>query len=297
MDELPDGSSQYDLLCSNMRLDVGQLKQVMPEDTIYITILRDPLRTFESVFSCYSSTVPAFILAKKVAERTGHKSALSLFLESPDAFWEPNEPGNSLGKNPMSFDLGLDSQQWNATWRTDLALLEDTFSLVMIAEHFDESLILLGNLLNLNLEELAYVRLNTRPPQDILPLDDETRDQISAWNTLDVLLYDFFLQMFLEKVEKYGLERLNSEVALLRATTNRIRRKCVARAGVHPRELEDLVRPWQTDTVTILGYEIQKNLTKQEQGFCTRLVLPELQYHAHLYFQQYGRDLRAVPTE
>ncbi|XP_060882622.1 galactose-3-O-sulfotransferase 2 [Labrus mixtus] len=297
VDELPDDSSQYDLLCSNMRLDVKQLKQVMPENAVYITILREPLRTFESVFSYYTSTVPAFILAKKVAETTGHKSALSLFLESPDAFWDPKEPGNCLGRNPMSFDLGIDSQQWNTTWRTDLSLLEETFQLVMIAEHFDESLILLGSLLDLDMEELAYVRLNTRSLQDVTHLDDDTKDQISAWNTLDVLLYDFFLQIFLEKVEKYGLERLNSEVALLRATTNRIRRKCVARSGVYPEELEDLVRPWQTDTVTILGYQIQKNLTKPEQAFCTRLVLPELQYHAHLYFQQYGRDMRAVPTE
>ncbi|XP_041673399.1 galactose-3-O-sulfotransferase 2 [Cheilinus undulatus] len=297
VDELPDGSFQFDLLCSNMRLDIDQLKQVMPKNTIFITILREPLRTFESVFSYYSSSVPAFILAKKVAEMTGHKSALSLFLESPEAFWDPKEPGNSLGKNPMSFDLGLDGQRWNSTWRTDLALLEETFQLVMIAEHFDESLILLGSLLNLDMEELAYVRLNTRSPQSVIPLDDGTKDQISSWNTLDVLLYDFFLQIFLEKVEKHGLERLNSEVALLRATTNRIRRKCLARTGVHPEELEDLVRPWQTDTVTILGYQIQKNLTRPEQGFCTRLVLPELQYHAHLYFQQYGRDMRAVPTE
>uniref|UniRef100_UPI0037E93DB5 galactosylceramide sulfotransferase n=1 Tax=Semicossyphus pulcher TaxID=241346 RepID=UPI0037E93DB5 len=297
VDELPDGSSQYDLLCSNMRLDVGQLKQVMPQNAIYITILREPLRTFESVFSYYTSTVPAFILAKKVAETSGHKSALSLFLDSPDAFWDPEEPGNGLGKNPMSFDLGLDNQQWNSTWRTDLALLEDTFQLVMIAEHFDESLILLGGLLNLELEELAYVYLNVRSHQDVSPLDDDTQVKISTWNSLDVLLYDFFLQLFLEKVEKYGLERLNSEVALLRATIDRIRQKCVARKGVHPVELEDLVRPWQTDTVTILGYQIRKNLTKQEQGFCTRLVLPELQYHTHLYFQQYGRDMRAVPTE
>uniref|UniRef100_A0A3Q3FSN0 Galactose-3-O-sulfotransferase 4 n=1 Tax=Labrus bergylta TaxID=56723 RepID=A0A3Q3FSN0_9LABR len=257
-------------------------QKVMPENAVYITILREPLRTFESVFSYYTSTVP---------------SALSLFLESPDAFWDPKEPGNCLGRNPMSFDLGIDSQQWNTTWRTDLSLLEETFQLVMIAEHFDESLILLGSLLDLNMEELAYVRLNTRSLQDVTHLDDDTKDQISAWNTLDVLLYDFFLQIFLEKVEKYGLERLNSEVALLRATTNRIRRKCVARSGVYPEELEDLVRPWQTDTVTILGYQIQKNLTKPEQAFCTRLVLPELQYHAHLYFQQYGRDMRAVPTD
>ncbi|XP_070778964.1 galactose-3-O-sulfotransferase 2 [Enoplosus armatus] len=296
VDELPDGSSQYDILCSHMRLDAGQLKQVMPPNTIYITILREPLRTFEAVFSYYTSTVPAFTLAKKAAERAEHKSALSVFLESPESFWDPKEPGNGLGKNPQSFDLGLNSRQWNSSWPADLMLLEDTFQLVMIAEHFDESLVLLGALLKLELEELAYVRLNARSPQDVMPLDNITKARIRAWNSLDVLLYDFFLQFFWEKAERYGLERLNREVAQLRASTDTIRQKCVARKGVPPGELEDLVRPWQTDSVTILGYQIQGNLTKQEQGFCTRLVLPELQYHAHLYFQQYGRDMRAVPT-
>ncbi|XP_038593381.1 galactose-3-O-sulfotransferase 2 [Micropterus salmoides] len=294
VDELPDGYSQYDILCSHMRLDVVQLKQVMPPNAIYITILREPLQTFESVFSYYTTTVPAFTLAKQTAE---HKSALSVFLESPDSFWDPNEPGNGLGKNPMSFDLGLNSQQWISSWPADLTLLEETFQLVMIAEHFDESLVLLGALLNLKLEELAYVRLNTRSPQDVTPLDDITKARIRAWNSLDVLLYDYFLQVFWEKAEQYGLERLNREVALLRASTDTIRQKCVARNGVPPGELEDLVRPWQSDSVTILGYQVQGNLTKQEQGFCIRLVLPEIQYHAHLYFQQYGRDMRAVPTE
>ncbi|XP_044038394.1 galactose-3-O-sulfotransferase 2 [Siniperca chuatsi] len=297
VDELPDGSSQYDILCSHMRLDVGQLKQVMPPNAIYITILREPLRTFESVFSYYTSAVPAFTLAKKAAETAGHKSALSVFLESPESFWDPKEPGNGLGKNPMSFDLGLNSRQWTSSWPADLILLEETFQLVMIAEHFDESLVLLGALLQLELEELAYVRLNTRSPQDVTPLDDITKARIRAWNSLDVLLYDFFLQFFWEKAEQYGPERLNREVALLRASTDTIRQKCVARKGVPPGELEDLVRPWQTDSVTILGYQVQGNLTKQEQGFCMRLVLPEIQYHAHLYFQQYGRDMKAVPTE
>ncbi|KAM4635505.1 galactose-3-O-sulfotransferase 2 [Polymixia lowei] len=297
VDELPDGSSQFDILCSHMHLDLGQLKQVMPQNTIYITILREPLRTFEAIFSYYTSAVPAFTLAKKAAEAGEHKSALSVFLESPESFWDPNEPGNGLGKNPMSFDLGLNSQQWNSSWPADLTLLEETFQLVMIAEHFDESLVLLGALLKLKPEELAYVRLNIRSPQDITLLDDITKARIRTWNTLDVLLYDFFLQLFWEKAEQYGLEKLKMEVAVLRASTERIRQSCVAREGVHPGELEDLVRPWQTDSVTILGYQVRGNLTQQEQGFCVRLVLPELQYHAHLYFQQYGRDMRAMPTD
>ncbi|XP_018554068.1 LOW QUALITY PROTEIN: galactose-3-O-sulfotransferase 2 [Lates calcarifer] len=297
VDELPDSSSQFDILCSHMRLDVEQVKQIMPPNTTYITILREPLQTFESVFSYYTSTIPAFTLAKKVAETAEHKSALSVFLESPESFWDPKEPENGLAKNPMSFDLGLNSQQWNSSWPADLTLLKETFQLVMIAEHFDESLVLLGALLKLELEELAYLRLNTRSPKYVTLLDDITKARLRAWNSLDVLLYDFFLKLFWEKAEQYGLERLNRDVALLKVSTDRIRQKCVARKGVPPEELEDFIRPWQTDSVTILGYQIQGNLTKHEQGFCMRLVLPELQYHAHLYFLQYGRDMRAARTE
>ncbi|XP_035603766.1 galactose-3-O-sulfotransferase 2-like [Oncorhynchus keta] len=297
VDELPPGSSQFDMLCSHMRLDLGQVKQVMPRNTIYITLLRDPLQTFESVFSYYTSTVPAFTLAKKAADTANMKSALSVFLEAPESYWDPTEPGNGLARNPMSFDLGLSSQEWNASWPMELTQLEEAFQLVMIAEHFDESLVLLGALLQLEPEELAYVRLNVRAPSDITPLEDDTKARLWAWNSLDVLLYNLFLQVFWEKAEQYGLGRLKREVALLRASTQRLRQKCVAREGVPPGELEDLVRPWQTDTVTILGYKVRGNLTLQEEGLCVRLVLPELQYHSHLYFQQYGHDMRSIPTD
>lgn len=196
----------------------------------------------------------------------------------------------------MSFDFGLDSQNLNSSWSAHLTLLKETFHLVMLAEHFDESLVLLGAMLKLELEELAYVRLNTRSAH-ITPLDDMTKDRIRAWNSLDVRLYDFFLQLFWEKATEYGLERLKREVDLLRASTDRITQKCVVGKEVPPVELEDFIKPWQTDSVTILGYHIQPNLSKQEQEFCVRLVLPELQYHTHLYFKQYDRAMRPVPTE
>lgn len=274
-----------------MRLNVGPLKQLMPPNAAYITIMREPVGTFESIFSSYASTVPAFILAKKAA---GNGSALLTFLESPESFWDSTEPGNGLGNNPVSFDLGLDTQKWNFSYHADVTLLKETFQLVMIAEHFDESLVLLADLLNLGLEDLAYVRLNTRSAKDITQLDGITKAKIRAWNSQDALLYDVFLELFWEKVAQYGLERMTRNVALLRASTKRIRQKCVARKEVPPEELDDSIRPWQTDSATILGYQIQNKMSKQEQRFCMRLVLPEHQYHAHLYFQQYGRTMRTV---
>uniref|UniRef100_A0AAY4BUF1 Galactose-3-O-sulfotransferase 4 n=1 Tax=Denticeps clupeoides TaxID=299321 RepID=A0AAY4BUF1_9TELE len=278
VDELPEGAAQFDILCSHMRLDLAQLRQVMPQNTVFFTLLRDPVRTFESVFSYFTATVPAFAQAKAAAA-VARKSALSVFLESPESFWDPGEIRNGLAKNPMCFDLGLNSQGWNASWPEDLAQLEDAFQLVMIAEHFDESLVLLGALLGLDHEDLAYVRLNARSAGSVATLDEGTVGRLRSWNALDVLLYDFFLQLFWEKAELYGLDRLERDAALLREAAERLRQTCVARRGVPPGDLEDLLRPWQTDTATVVGYELRANLSQQQQGRCVRLTLPELQYH------------------
>uniref|UniRef100_A0A8C6WW19 Galactose-3-O-sulfotransferase 3 n=1 Tax=Neogobius melanostomus TaxID=47308 RepID=A0A8C6WW19_9GOBI len=227
---------------------------VMTADPIFITILRDPVHTFGLSLLFYSC------------------------LHS---------------KNPVTFDVGINNHVWTSSWPADLASLEESFNLVMIAEHFDETLILLGALLNLELKELAYVHINSRAIKDVHPLHDATKAKIKAWNNLDDWMYGYFKEIFLERVKQYGRVRLQREVKLLRASTQRIRQKCLARNGVPPEELEDLVRPWQTKSLTILGYEVHRNLTKQEQGFCLRMVLPEHQYHAHLYYQQYGRDMKA----
>ncbi|KAK9978548.1 hypothetical protein ABG768_020294 [Culter alburnus] len=296
VDELPEGSSQFDLLCSHMRLDLPQVRKVMPQNTVFITLLRDPIKTFESVFRYHTSTVPAFFSAHRAAASEG-KPALKVFLDSPETFWDPKEPGNGLAKNPMSFDMGLNNQKWNGSWPEDLALLEEAFHLVMIAEHFDESLVLLGALLGLEHEDLAYLRLNARAGNSVTELDENIRAKVRSWNVLDTLLYDFFVQVFWEKAAQYGLERLKAEAAQLRDSTENIRRKCVSRAAVPPAELEDLLRPRQTESVTIVGYEVRGNLSLQDQGFCVRMMLPELQYHSHLYFKQYGRDMRAAPAD
>ncbi|XP_030200649.1 galactose-3-O-sulfotransferase 2 [Gadus morhua] len=306
VEELPEGSSQFDLLVSPLRLHLPALRQVMPPDAVYVTVIRDPVATFESVFSTHASEVPAFRLARAAAAATVAATAppttpLELFLETPERFWDPGRPGNGLARNPMSFDLGLDSAAGAAggnssAWEADLAALEAGLRLVLIAEHLDESLVLLGALLGLEGEELASVRLNARTLSHVTPLGPRARRRARAWNTADALLYDRFLRRLWEQAGRYGAERLRGEVALLRASTERVRRQCVARGGVAPGGLEELLRPRQSPGATVLGYQLRADLSQQELGFCVRLVLPERQYHAHLYFQQYGRDLRPSST-
>ncbi|CAL8315983.1 unnamed protein product [Arctogadus glacialis] len=306
VEELPEGSSQFDLLVSPLRLHLPALRQVMPPDAVYVTVIRDPVATFESVFSTHASEVPAFRLARAAAAAAAAAATappttpLELFLETPERFWDPGRPGNGLARNPMSFDLGLDSVAGaggnSSAWAAELAALEAGLRLVLIAEHLDESLVLLGALLGLEGEELASVRLNARTLSHVTPLGPRARRRARAWNAADALLYDRFLRRLWEQAGRYGAERLRGEVALLRASTERVRRRCVARGGVAPGGLEELLRPRQSPGATVLGYQLRADLSQQELGFCVRLVLPERQYHAHLYFQQYGRDLRPSST-
>ncbi|XP_028678602.1 galactose-3-O-sulfotransferase 3, partial [Erpetoichthys calabaricus] len=294
VDELPLASSHFDVLCSHTRLDLEELGKVMPADSVYVTILRDPATTFESLFSYYQNSIPAF---SKVSAATGSgnlTALLSAFLEMPEFYYNASSPGNGLAKNPMTFDLGLDNQEWASTWPEMLEQLSHAFQLVMMAEYFDESLILLKDLLGLEHEDLIYVKLNLRQDSYRTPLTEEMLARMQSWNSLDLLLYSYFKEVFWERVRRYGLQRMAREVSILKSLVKETRHLCLQEEALPPGELGEMTRPFQPETAIILGYALQQNLTEDDAYFCLRLVLPELQYHTHLYFQQYKREVPSI---
>ncbi len=66
--------------------------------------------------------------------------------------------------------MGLNNQKWNGSWPEDM---EQEFHLVIIAEHFDESLVLLGGSSRLEHEDLVYLRLNARAGNSVTELGRE----------------------------------------------------------------------------------------------------------------------------
>ncbi|XP_015277291.1 PREDICTED: galactosylceramide sulfotransferase-like, partial [Gekko japonicus] len=292
VEDLPPGAAHFNLLCSHMRLEAGEVQAVVPSPSVFLTILRDPVRTFESVFHYYRNIVPAF------QPLANHSRPLLAFLEASSQYYDAQDVSNGLARNPMTFDLGLNASQEVAPgsrWASELERLNQTFQLVMIAEHFDESLLLARELLGLDMEELLYVRLNVRHKEEA-PLSKELVQKIQAWNWLDVQLYRFFQSIFWRKVEHYGYVRMKQELATFRALLQEAVGKCLAGEPVGPEVMADELRPWQPGSVTILGYNLRQNLTSDQYRDCFRMVLPELQYHAYLYYRQYGRDMRPLPT-
>ncbi|XP_044275265.1 galactose-3-O-sulfotransferase 3-like [Varanus komodoensis] len=294
VEDLPQGAAHFDLLCSHMRLDAGEVRALMPSPSIFLTILRHPVQTFESVFHYYRNMVPAF---QPVAN---HSRPLLAFLEASARYYNAQDVSNGLAKNPMAFDLGLDASQEEESsnqWLRELERLNQTFQLVMIAEHFDESLLLARELLGLDMEELVYVRLNVRhKEEEEKPLSKALAQKIQAWNSFDVQLYKFFQSIFWLKVERFGYLRMKRELDAFRMLQQQTVTRCLTGESVRPEDVADDLRPWQPGSVTILGYTLRQNLTYAQHSACFRMVLPELQYHTYLYYRQYGKDMRPLPT-
>nr|XP_005994185.1 PREDICTED: galactosylceramide sulfotransferase-like [Latimeria chalumnae] len=283
--ELPENATEFDIICSHMRLDVEEVKKVMPMDSVYLTILRDPVESFESVFVYYGSYVPAFKLASEFPD------PLTAFLEKPDLYYNSTMLSNSIAKNPMAYDLGLRAHDSDGPSLQELQKIEKTFSLVMITEYFDESLILAKELLGLNLEDIIYLKLNARQKEDVVSISKDQAAKIRTWNLLDVALYNHFRKKLQNKIEHYGTQRMEQEVRTLRGLIAEVTQQCIQDKAVKPEQLEEKLRPWQPNTVSIFGYNLKGNLTQVEYDKCLRLAWPELQYHSFLYNKQYRKSM------
>ena len=181
----------------------------MPNNPAYITILREPGSMFESLFAYFQTVCKSF---KSVPNRS-----LEAFLEDP---WRYYRPGDKLpARNSLTFDLGGDKDRpvTDAAYVRDfVAAVDRSFSLVMIAEHFDESLVLLRRLLSWDVDDVLYVKLNMRADDVKRSLAPELRDKVRAWNSLDAQLYDHFNASLWRKLEDLGPACVAREVQLLR---------------------------------------------------------------------------------
>ncbi|NWW57293.1 G3ST4 sulfotransferase, partial [Ifrita kowaldi] len=181
-----------------------QVQKVMPNDSFYFSIVRDPGTLGASAFSYFRSASPAF----------RRSPSLDAFLASPSRFFRPGIFGNHYARNLQWFDFGLPDEPPPGKIPEILENLERVFPLVLLAESFDESLVLLR-------EALCW------PPHSVDSFAHNSRDspgktspeqirRLRAWNSLDWALYSHLNRSFWRKAEEFGIARLRDEVARLR---------------------------------------------------------------------------------
>ncbi|XP_025066912.1 galactose-3-O-sulfotransferase 4 isoform X2 [Alligator sinensis] len=286
------GGAPYDILCHHMRFNLPEVQKVMQADSFYFSIVRDPAALAASAFSYYQAVVSAF----RRAGTLGH------FAAAPERYYDPAARGNHYARNLLWFDFGLpvppaSGTEADAAMEAALAQLDRTFRLVLLTEHFDESLVLLQEALCWDEDDVAAFPHNGR--RALGPaMAPGLAAQLRAWNELDWQLYTHVNRSFWARVEAYGRERMARDVARLRGRRQELAEHCLAGGGPVPasRIGDPQLRPLQLGRAEILGYELRAGLGPAERRLCARMVTLVLQYKDLLDRRQFGGNSTSNPT-
>uniref|UniRef100_A0A669DY46 Galactose-3-O-sulfotransferase 4 n=1 Tax=Oreochromis niloticus TaxID=8128 RepID=A0A669DY46_ORENI len=276
---------EFHIMGNHMRFNKPEVEKVMPADTFYFSIIRDPVALAESSFAYYKEVAPAFRKAKGLGD----------FVDDPNKYYDPRLCNNHYARNLLWFDFGMDN---NANFSVELAqygeaMIRQTFRLILVSQYFDESMILLRHALCWPLDAVVSFSLNARQQKSgtgrsqgkMLPnlsLTDRQREKLRQWNALDWYLYKTFNRTFWEDIDKFGRAQMEQEVALLRMRREILGRVCLKDGGkpVEAYRIRDKnIRPFQSGVVKILGYELQ-------------MIRPEIQYKDLLDSKQFPRAVQ-----
>ncbi|XP_006640258.2 galactosylceramide sulfotransferase isoform X2 [Lepisosteus oculatus] len=270
----------FNIICNHMRFNEHEVLKLLPADSTYFTILRDPAELFESSFHYFGKVVP---LTWKISA----EDKLTEFLHDPWRYYDPDGYNAFYLRNLLFFDFGYDNNLSPEDPRVEESIraIENRFHLVMLVEHFEESLILLKDALCWEMEDLLFFKLNARKDSLVSKLTPELRSQAIDWNGIDWKLYRHFNASFWKKVEAYGRERMARDVAELQRRNAEMAAICIE--GGQPVEAgriqETSMQPWQPfGEKSILGYNLKKNINKKNRKLCRKMLTPEIQYLTEL---------------
>ncbi|KAM8899386.1 galactose-3-O-sulfotransferase 4 isoform 2-T2 [Spinachia spinachia] len=315
------GAMEYHIMGNHMRFNKPEVEKVMPADTFYFSIIRNPVALAESSFAYYKEVAPAFRKAKTLGD----------FADDPRKYYDPRLRNNHYARNLLLFDFGMDH---NDNFSEALAqraekMIRQTFKLILVSEYFDQSMILLRHALCWPLDAVVSFSLNARQQKPSIPggmsaswvgkvataagvagkggrsqaktatnITEDQREKLRQWNALDWHLYKSFNQTFWEEIHRFGHPQMEEEVALLRMRREDLARVCLRDGGkpVEAHRIRDKnIRPYQSGLVKILGYELQPGLDNATRMSCLRMIRPEIQYKDVLDAKQFLRPLAAQP--
>lgn len=270
----------FNVVCNHMRFDRQEVAKLLPPDAVYVTILRDPADLFESSFHYYHKAVP-------FTWRISGENKLTEFLNSPQTFYSPEAFNSFYLKNLLFFDFGFDNnvEPDDPRVTTGIQYLLKQFNLVLIAEYFEESLILLKNTLCWTMEDILYFKLNVRKQSSVSQLTPELRAKALQWNGADWRLYQHFNASFWARIEAFGKERMKLEVSELRRRNAEMKAICIEDgAAVEFQKIHDRrFLPWQPlGDSSILGYNVKKKIDPKYRAICEKMLTPEIQYLSSL---------------
>jgi len=272
-----------------MRFEYKGLKSLMPADSVYITIVREPLELFLSIFVYMYEVVPAFHSLPQ-----NGKDSVELWLDQAEKYVKGKQKGgySFFAKSSTFYDFGFDN--WNETENyisNAISQIHSMFDLVLVSDHMLESLVLLSDLMNWQLEDVACMQINSQTHKNSLNATDKARvrEKVRGWNKADAALFDYFNATLWKKVEIYGSSRMAHDVIKLKQINENLFDMCVDnKNGVDVSKLEDpnMKRfAYKPSGVSVTGFNVKTNATNRT--YCEQLIIPENAFTAKIFELQY----------
>lgn len=217
---------KFDMLCNNAVFNEDEMKAYLKPAPFFFTIIRNPVTQMASSFSAYQTDA-----GESWSQRIHWLEQLWLG-DLSEIRHLPEVLGHF--RNPQAHDLGWyehvgqsavfdqDDQAVDA-WLQELQL---SMGLVMLKEHFDEGLVLLGHNLGLKTEDLVHINFKESFHPPSLPSKAEA-ERLEALLMVDTKLYQHFNQTFWQQWELAGGHaKLGASLAELRDSNKQVSKAC-----------------------------------------------------------------------
>ncbi|XP_060070343.1 galactose-3-O-sulfotransferase 3-like [Ylistrum balloti] len=265
----------YEILCCHVLYNRTAFERIMPQDTVYIGIVRDPFDHFKSILN-YFRPKQVFEIDDAFPE--------SRFLQDPEFY--NNGSLSSFLDNSMAFEYGFPPNLFKTRNKTEIQQyimkLEKEFQLIIVVERFDESMILMRRLLNWKIKDVLYMKHNVRRKGSgdfLFSPGDGYRH--SRWDELDYSLYDHFFKRIQFQLREQGPD-IYEEVLYFRRLRRDIAFFCQQIPGKD-----------STYTVTASRWNDAFVVTGKD---CHYMTIPEISYINELRLKQYGYFRNILPV-
>jgi len=278
--------TEPNILGNHARYHHENMRAVMPNDTIFVTILRDPVMQFESSFS--------YMTLDKILGMKNSTNPIEEFFKDPDGVLvnyvltqdlRINSDRLKLIRNGMFYDLGLESKDFENKTKIEgmVRQLESQFHLVMLTEYFEESMVLLKRLLCWDLDDVVYFTLKQRAVGWKHNISQPLREKIEKWSSADVALYTHFNRTFWTILQNLGAD-FREEVESLRRRNAEMIELCIRKEQHQSSEL--------LQTAETRQFKVRYDIPHAARQFCSRMTWDEIKYLKHLREIQIQRITR-----
>jgi hypothetical protein len=265
----------YDIFALHTMWNTAEVKAILgasPDvDLVVISIVRDPVDLFESLYSFAQWDRLFRMDIAKFAKAINYSTNRSTDFLSV---------GGYTGHNQMLHDFGLPDTSSSDIQKVKAKIeeIERDFDLIMIAEEMEESLVLLKNLLCWDLRDVTSLPLNERQEHFRRKLGPETRALLRQWLWADQMLYDHFYRIFKLKKAEFGTTRLQLESNKLNYLNANIRTSCSVSEGNY----KTLKADFKPSSARVKGFSVSNNNKE-----CKRFARSELAYIDILRLKQF----------